>query len=88
MPDARILALIWPRVGESARLLYTSRLLDVTIGPVELLPRNRRELWPMREVKLTSADGSLSRSALVSLDEHGHPLVQVIPAAPATPRRS
>jgi hypothetical protein len=79
LPESRIISLIWPRVGGFLHSLYLSRSLDVSVGPVELLPRNRVELWPMREVKLSSVDGKIARSAMFSLDEQGKPLVYLLP---------
>ncbi|NBW11571.1 MAG: hypothetical protein EBR82_26430 [Caulobacteraceae bacterium] len=85
MPETRVLAILWPRVSPSLHTLYLARRLDVSVGAVEWLPRNRAELWPMREVRLLDVAGALVRSALVSLDEHGRPLVAVIPHSRRAP---
>ena len=87
MAPARVLALLWAGPGRWARPLYESGRLTAEVLPVSIVPRNGVEGWPVREVRMTSAGGSV-RSALVSLDESGRPLVRVMPPGRATPRQS
>jgi len=86
MPPARVLALLWGACGWAEKLYRASRL-TVDVQPVTVVPRNGVESWPVREVRMTSAGGSV-RSALVSLDENGRPLVRIMPPGQAKPARS
>lgn len=87
MADSRVLAMLWAGPGSWARGLYESGRLTCEVMPVAIVPRNGREGWPVREVRMTSTGGTV-RSALVSLDENGRPLVRVMPPGRATPDRS
>lgn len=87
MAPARVLSLLWAGAGRWARPLYESGRLTADVLPVSIVPRNGVEGWPVREVRMTSASGVI-RSALVSLDEHGKPLVRVMPPGQATPPQS
>lgn len=88
MTHAAVLAVMWPHVGRWLRDMYRAGTLNVTIGAVEMVPRNQVEGWPVREVVMTSTDGRVNRSALVSLEADGRDLVRLMPPGRATPGRS
>lgn len=88
MTHAAVLAAMWPHVGKWLRDMHRAGTLTVTVGAVEMVPRNGVEGWPVREVVMASTDGRVRRSALVSLEADGRDLVRLMPPGRATPGRS
>jgi hypothetical protein len=64
-----------PSASLLKRLDDQRRLRVVSVGPVELVPRNSSEMWPARVVRVERDDGVMRWDATVSLDEHWRPLV-------------